>query len=341
MDRLDRLFQSFSQVDTSTTRKHGGTGLGLAISKRLATLMDGQIWVESVVDRGSTFHFTIPLRPAPPQDEPPAVDACWPGTRMLIVDDNETNRRILAAQVSRWQIDAVVAATPRDALEMLRGQRFDVGLFDYEMPEMNGVELARHATALGLLEGTRLILSSSTGISPQEMLGGGTNPFKAFLIKPTKLALLRDTIGLALGGSSPVPNRRASTVIDTRLAEARPLRILVAEDNAVNQKVAVRLLERMGYRPDVASNGVEALDAVHRQPYDVVLMDVHMPEMDGLEASRRIATELAPNERPRLIALTANALKGDRQTCIDAGMDDYLAKPLDLDDLRDALLRCG
>ncbi len=340
-DRLHRLFRSFSQVDASTTRKHGGTGLGLAISKRLAELMGGQIWVESEVDKGSTFQFTIPLRPAPPQEEPPAIDAHWPGTRILIVDDNATNRRILAAQVARWQIEAVVAATPQEAIELLRGQHFDLGLFDYEMPEMNGVELARHAASLGLLAGTRLVLSSSTGIPQQEMLAGGTNPFETFLTKPTKLMQLRDTIGALLGGKAAAPNRRSEAGIDTTLAQTRPLRILIAEDNPVNQRVAVRLLERMGYRPDLASNGVEALDAVHRQPYDVVLMDVQMPEMDGLEASRRIAAELAADHRPRLIALTANALKGDRQRCIDAGMDDYLAKPLDLVELREALLRCG
>jgi CheY-like chemotaxis protein len=167
------------------------------------------------------------------------------------------------------------------------------------------------------------------------------NPFEAFLTKPIKSDHLKEILGRLLGASPAAPARRASYAIDTTLAAERPLRILLAEDNVVNQKVAVRLLERMGYRPDVTSNGLEALEAVHRQRYDVVLMDVQMPEMDGLEASRRITSELDALKRPRLVALTANVFKGDQQMCLEAGMDDYLAKPLDLVHLRDALLRCA
>jgi signal transduction histidine kinase/CheY-like chemotaxis protein len=340
-DRLHRLFQSFSQVDTSTTRKHGGTGLGLAISKRLTELMGGRIWVESEADKGSAFQFTIPLKVAPSQDEPLNIEANWSGKRILIVDDNATNRRILTAQLSKWELEPVSAATPPQAIDLLGQQRFDVALFDFEMPEMNGVELARRLKSLGLISGTRMILSSSSGTSQHEMLGDGENPFDAFLTKPTKSDQLKEALGRLLGGASSAPARRSASAIDTTLAQQRPLRILLAEDNAVNQKVAVRLLERMGYRPDVASNGLEALAAVHRQPYDVVLMDVQMPEMDGLEAARRITSECDPGSRPRLIALTANVLKGDQQMCFEAGMDDYLPKPLDLSHLREALLRCG
>ena len=340
-DRLDRLFRSFSQVDASTTRKHGGTGLGLAISKRLTELMGGSIWLESEVGTGSAFHFTIPQKVAQPEEAAPVIEANWSGKRVLVVDDNATNRRILATQFLKWELDPVSAATPDEAINLFRHERFDLALFDYEMPGMNGVELARRLKDLGLIFGTKMILSSSSSTSQHEMLGDiENNPFDAFLTKPTRSDQLKEVLARLLGGVPATPARRASYAIDTTLAARRPLRILLAEDNVINQKVAVRLLERMGYRPDVASNGLEALDAVHRQRYDVVLMDIQMPEMDGLEASRRIISEFVAPNRPRLVALTANVLKGDQQMCLAAGMDDYLAKPLDLVHLKDALLRC-
>ena len=269
------------------------------------------------------------------------IVANWSGKRILVVDDNATNRRILTTQFLKWELDPVSAATPNEAIDLFRQERFDLTLVDYEMPDMNGVELARRLKDLGLTSGTKMILSSSSSTSQREMLGGTEdNPFDAFVTKPTKSDHLKEVLARLLGGAPAAPARRASYAIDTTLAAQRPLRILLAEDNVVNQKVAVRLLERMGYRPDVASNGCEALEAVHRQPYDVVLMDVQMPEMDGLEAARRIRSEFDALNRPRLVALTANALQGDKQVCLEAGMDDYLAKPLDLVHLRDALLRC-
>ncbi len=341
-DRLDRLFRSFSQVDASTTRKYGGTGLGLAISKRLTELMGGSIWVQSELGKGSEFQFTIPMELALPQDAAPVTASHWSGKRILVVDDNATNLRILATQFQKWGLDPVSAAAPDEAIDLLQQEHFDLALFDYEMPGMNGVELARRLKKLGLASGVRIILSSSASTSQHQMLGDTeNNPFDAFLAKPTRSDQLKEVLARLLGGAPAAPTRRASYGIDTTLASQRPLRILLAEDNVVNQKVAVRLLERMGYRPDVASNGIEALAAVHRQRYDLVLMDIQMPEMDGLEASRRIISELDAPKRPRLVALTANVLKGDQQMCLDAGMDDYLAKPLDLAHLRDALLRCG
>ena len=340
-DRLDRLFQSFSQVDASTTRKYGGTGLGLAISKRLTELMGGSIWVESEVGTGSAFQFTIPQNAAPPQKGAPVIAANWSGKRILVVDDNATNRRILTTQFLKWELDAIPAATPNEAVDLCRQERFDLAFVDYEMPGMNGMELARRLKDLGLISGTKMILSSSSSTSQREMLGDmENNPFDAFLTKPTKSDQLKETLARLLGAAPAAPARRDSYAIDTTLAVQRPLRILLAEDNVVNQKVAVRLLERMGYRPDVASNGLEVLEAVHRQHYDVILMDVQMPELDGLEASRRIISEFDVLKRPRLVALTANALQGDKRVCLEAGMDDYLAKPLDLVHLRDALLRC-
>ncbi|HTC31971.1 MAG TPA: response regulator [Bryobacteraceae bacterium] len=340
-DRLDRLFRSFSQVDASTTRKYGGTGLGLAISKRLTELMGGSIWVQSKIGSGSQFQFTIPLVLAPPQETASVIPANCSGKRILVVDDNATNRRVLATQLRKWELEPVSAATADEAMDLFRQEHFDVALFDYQMPGISGVELARRAKKLGLASGVRMILSSSSSTSQREMLGDmDDNPFDAFLTKPTKSDQLKEVLARLLGAPPATPARRTRYAIDTTLAAQRPLRILLAEDNVVNQKVAVRLLERMGYRPDVASNGIEALEAVHRQRYDVVLMDVQMPEMDGLEASRRIISELDAPERPRLVALTANVLKRDQQMCREAGMDDYLPKPLDLVHLRDALLRC-
>jgi signal transduction histidine kinase/CheY-like chemotaxis protein len=340
-DRLDRLFQSFSQVDASTTRKYGGSGLGLAISKRLTEIMGGRIWVESEAGKGSVFQFIIPQRAAPAQEAVPIIESSWSSKKVLIVDDNATNRRIYDAQLRHWGLETVSVATPREAIECLQQQNFDLALFDFEMPQMNGLELARWVADLGLSSAMRIILSSSSGVNRTELHADRDNaPFHAFLTKPTRSDHLREVIGSLLRGAATVPARRRAPVIDTTLGIQRPLRILVAEDNAVNQKVAVALLERMGYRPDVAANGIEVLEAVHRQTYDLVLMDVQMPEMDGIEASRRIIQEFEPSRRPRLIALTANVFKNDQNACIEAGMDGFLGKPMNLDRLHEVLSRC-
>jgi PAS domain S-box-containing protein len=340
-DRLDRLFQSFSQVDASTTRKYGGTGLGLAISKKLTEIMGGRIWVESELGKGSVFQFIIPQRTAPEQEVAPVVDASWSSKNVLIVDDNATNRRIYAAQLRHWGLETVSAATPHEAIECLRRQSFDLALFDFEMPDMNGLELARWVADLGIASGMPIILSSSSGVNRTELHEDPNSlPFHAFLTKPTRSDHLREVIGSLLRNAATVPTRRTAPVIDTTLAAQRPLRILLAEDNAVNQKVAVRLLERMGYHPDVAANGLEVLEAVHRQTYDLILMDVQMPEMDGIEASRRIIQEFGSGRRPHIIAVTANVFKSDQDACTEAGMDGFLGKPMNLDRLQEVLLRC-
>jgi PAS domain S-box-containing protein len=349
-DRLDRLFRAFSQVDASTTRRYGGTGLGLVISKKLTEIMGGRIWVESESDKGSVFQFIIPLRTAPQQEPVHTVpqqesqhgaDAGWSGKRVLIVDDNATTRRIYDTQLRYWGLATVSVETPHEALDCLRQQRFELAVFDFEMPDVNGMELAQRVADLGLAPGMRIILSSSSRVNRRELWTGADNPpFHAFVTKPTRSDTLREVIGHLLSGAPAPLVRRMARDIDATLAKHRPLRILLAEDNVVNQKVVVAQLKRMGYDPDVVANGLEVLTAVHRQPYDVILMDVQMPEMDGLEASRRIIQELAVGRRPRLIALTANVFKSDQDTCRAAGMDGFLGKPVDVGQLREVLLQC-
>ena len=343
-DRLDRLFRAFSQVDASTTRRYGGTGLGLVISKRLAEIMGGRIWVESESEKGSVFQFIIPLLAVPErevQEAVPSADAGWSGRRVLIVDDHATNRDIYAAQLQHWGLVTVSVETPHQALDCLRQQKFDLAVVDFDMPEMNGMELAQRVADLGLAPGMRMILSSSSGVH-RKHLQAGLHPalFHAFLMKPMRSDALREVIGHLLSGA-PVPRvRRTARDNDTTLAQQRPLRILLAEDNVVNQKVTVAQLKLIGYHADVVANGLEVLAAVHRQTYDVILMDVQMPEMDGLEASRRINEEFNVGRRPRMIALTANVFKSVRDACVAAGMEAFLAKPLDLDQLQEALLQC-
>jgi GAF domain-containing protein/CheY-like chemotaxis protein/HPt (histidine-containing phosphotransfer) domain-containing protein/tetratricopeptide (TPR) repeat protein len=353
-DRMHRLFQSFSQVDASTARKYGGTGLGLAISKRLVELMGGRMWAESegVPGHGSTFHFTIHAEPALAPLATTRRDLAGPqsllsGLRLLIVDDNATNRRILTLQTEKWGMLPRDTASPREALEWVaRGDPFDAAILDMHMPEMDGLALAaalrrrRDAAALPL------VLFTSLG---RREAGDGQD-FAAHLTKPIKPSQLFDVLSSLFAARAAHPAAGAAVAVgaglrpaqpaseyEPRLAERHPLRILLAEDNAVNQKLALRLLAQMGYRADVAGNGLEAIEAVERQPYDVVLMDVQMPEMDGLEASRQITTRWARAARPRIIAMTANAMQGDREMCLAAGMDDYLTKPIRVGELVAAL----
>ena len=342
---MSRLFQSFSQADSSTTRKYGGTGLGLAISKRLAELMGGSMWAESAGQGlGSTFRFTIraPIATAAPMSrrsisgEQPALK----GKRILVVDDNATNRRILALQTARWGMVARDTADPAQALPMLVGERFDLAILDMHMPGMDGATLAARIRGAGHV--LPLVLFTSLG-RREAAEGPGSALFAATLAKPLHQSQLFDTLVTLLGSATDAAARAAPTIskpkIDVTLAQRHPLRILLAEDNVVNQKLALRLLQQMGYRADVASNGIEAIECVERQPYDVVLMDVQMPEMDGLEASRRITAKWNPGERPRIVAMTANAMQGDREECLAAGMDDYVTKPIRVDDLVEALKR--
>jgi len=336
---MERLFRSFSQVDASTTRKHGGTGLGLAISKRLTELMGGRIWAESEPGKGSTFQFVIPERAASAQQSLVLDRANWAGKKVLIVDDNETNLRILDQQLRKWMLAPVKASTPAAALQLLQTDRFSLALLDFNMPEMDGLQLARAISRLNLTPKMPMAILSSSGSSLKELLqDGGSNPLDAFLTKPVKSHLLAEVVSRLLAHSA-APAHRPANEIDHGLAQRHPLRILLAEDNVVNQKVAVRLLQRMGYQPDVAANGLEVLDAIEKRDYDLVLLDVQMPEMNGLEVAQTITGSAWVGKRPHLIALTANVMQEDRAECLAAGMADFLSKPLDIAQLQRALLR--
>jgi GAF domain-containing protein/DNA-binding response OmpR family regulator/HPt (histidine-containing phosphotransfer) domain-containing protein/HAMP domain-containing protein len=342
-DRIARLFESFSQVDASTARKYGGTGLGLAISKRLTEMMGGAISVESRVGHGSEFRFTVRAPSAegavPPRRELRGTQPTLDGKQVLVVDDNETNRRILAAYLDTWGMAVRMTGSPREGLAWVQaGEPFDVGILDMHMPEMDGVALARAIREHRSSAALPLLLFTSLGRREVDAESVG---FAAHLTKPIKPSQLFDALaGVIAGQPTHVePRARVRVELDPGMARRHPLRLLLAEDNVVNQKLALRLLEQMGYVADVAANGLEVIDAIERQHYDVVLMDVQMPEMDGFEASREITRRWPAGERPRIVAMTANAMQGDRELCFAAGMDDYVSKPIHVEELVAALER--
>ncbi|MFL5768456.1 MAG: response regulator [Chloroflexota bacterium] len=336
-DRIGRLFQSFSQADASIARRFGGTGLGLAISRRLGELMDGSLVAESsgVPGEGSTFTLTVHVPAAAAGAPPAAPPVDLAGRRVLVVDDNETNLRIVTAQLEHLGVQVTALTAPLEALAVIgQGTAFDALVTDLRMPELDGLALAAAVgRSLGDTAPPVLVLSSA---GQRERDASGV---AAFLTKPVKPGALRDTLVAVLGGVVERPASRPAerVVADADLGVRHPLRILLAEDNAVNQKLAVRLLERMGYSAQVAMDGTEAIAALEGGEYDIVLMDVQMPELDGLEATRRIRARW-PDRSLRIVAMTANAMEGDRETCIAAGMDDYLSKPIRPDALAAALL---
>ena len=342
-DRMDRLFQSFSQVDASTTRRYGGTGLGLAISKRLCELMGGTMWVESkgVPGEGSTFHFTIRAQAAPALAQRAHLRGLQPqlaGKRVLIVDDNPTNRRIVTLQTQSWGMIPHDTGLARGGAGLGAPRRSLRCGLSRPPDARDGRHLpGREIRSLRDEASLPIVILSSWG---QREIEAGEAPYVAFLIKPLKASQIYDVLVSLFGTEEEIAelvHEPAGSQFDAGMAERHPLRILLAEDNAINQKLALRLLGRMGYRADVAANGVEVLRSLHRQPYDVVLMDVQMPEMDGLEATRAIWREWPAGQRPRIVAMTANAMKEDRDECLAAGMDDYLSKPIHVEELVRAL----
>lgn len=351
-ERMNRLFKSFSQVDAATTRKYGGTGLGLAISKQLVEMMGGRISVESEVGVGSTFHFTIvanaarvPQRPYLRRHQPQLV-----GKQVLIVDDNALNRRILTLQTQSWGMQPRAVASGAEALDWIRrGISFDVAILDMQMPEMDGLSLASEIRQYRDSKSLPLVMLTSVYRRRAAIEASGIE-FAAYLTKPLKPSQLYNALADILptnshpeqpfmpslthrNGNGSHPNLK----IKSPMSQEHPLRILLAEDNQVNQKVATHILKRVGYGIDIASNGIEVLEALERQAYDVILMDLHMPEMDGLETTRRIRQQLPATQQPRIIAMTADALQGAREECLAAGMDHYISKPVRVEELTDAL----
>ena len=342
-EHKERLFRSFSQIDTSTTRKYGGTGLGLAISRQLAELMGGKMWVDSTEGEGSDFQFTILVTQGPDDELADYLDdqTALVEQKALIVDDNATNRLILLKQLNSWGMDAVAVESGAEALRNLRnGEHYDVAILDMQMPGMDGQMLARQIKEGELAIELPLVMLSSLG---RPLSGKDDALFEAMLTKPVKPSHLFDAL-MGIFSDRPVSNRPTHRRIANRFdfnpeqAQNYPLRILLAEDNAVNQKVALRMLDRMGYQADVAGNGLEAIRALEQQPYDCILMDIQMPEMDGVAATKMIRRNWSDAERPRIIALTANAMKEDRQKYVRIGMDDYLSKPIQAEALSAALV---
>ncbi len=337
--RLDRLFKSFSQVDNSTTRRFGGTGLGLAICKRLVEKMGGNIWVESHEGKGSRFSFTLVAEAlSEPLHQHSGQQPSLIGKPVMIVDDNATNRRILTLQTESWGMKAQAFASGEEALAWVaRGEAIELAILDQQMPGMDGLTLTEELRRTHDRDALPIVLVTSSGRLGADV---DTSQFAAQLSKPLKLSQLHDTlleIFFAIrkreGARTSVPQPG-----DPLPGDTRPLSILLAEDNLVNQMVTRRLLELLGYEADIAANGLEAIEAVERQTYDVVLMDIQMPEMDGLDATRHIVQESAES-RPQIIAMTASALPSDRERCLQAGMDDYIVKPVSLEDLHAALER--
>jgi len=335
VNKQKKIFEAFAQADTSTTRKYGGTGLGLAICAQLAELMGGRVWVESEVGRGSTFHFTVQFKLQDGSAQKPAAisPVKLQGLPVLVVDDNATNRRILEEMISNWRMKPVAAPNGAAALKAMKraraeGNPFQVVLLDGHMPEMDGFEVAAKVKKDPHLKHATVILLTSAGrredLTRAKALGAA-----AALTKPVKQSELWDAIVTAL--HVPAHAKGKTSIAREGLRNARrPLRILVAEDNPVNQQLALHLLERRGHSAIVAENGREALTAMTKHKFDLVLMDVQMPEMGGLEATRAIReNEKSTGEHVPIVAMTAHAMQGDRERCLEAGMDGYLAKPLD------------
>ncbi|MCC6414388.1 MAG: response regulator, partial [Opitutaceae bacterium] len=337
---MSRLFEAFSQVDATITRRFGGTGLGLAIARRLVGLMGGRIWAESVVGAGSTFHFTIQAEAVPgkPQHYLAGPQFNLAGHRLLIVDDNQTNRRILSLLAEKWRMTAVSTASGLEALALLeRGENFSIAVLDMHMPDMDGETLARRIKAMPGCADLPLVLLSSLG---QREARAGKDVFAAALTKPAKPARILAVFGQLLKNTVADDPLAQPVAEEVDGAPAQAEVILLAEDNVVNQKVACMMLKKLGYQVDIAANGLEVLAALRRRDYDIVLMDVQMPEMDGLEATRMILRQHpAASARPWIIALTANAMQGDREACLAAGMDDYISKPIKREELEAALIR--
>jgi signal transduction histidine kinase/HPt (histidine-containing phosphotransfer) domain-containing protein len=343
-EKQARLFKSFQQVDASTTRHYGGTGLGLAICRRLAELLGGRIWVESEAGAGSTFHFTISAAAATVP-----VATAWQGPqqklagkRLMVIEDNATNQRLISHRSRQWGMDCESATNGRDALKMIaQGKPFDAAILDLQLPDTDALALANEIRALPA--GRFLpLLGLTTVRTPDDENRTANAALAAFVQKPVHPAQLLDALGRALNiRLQRAKKAPAAPSLDTGFASRLPLQVLLADDNPINQKVGLGVLRKLGYKADVAINGAEVLKALEQKPYDILFLDVQMPEMDGLEAARQIRKRWPEPNRPCIIAMTGAALLGDREKCLQAGMDDYISKPVRIGELQAALERWG
>ncbi|MCH6257085.1 PAS domain S-box protein [Puniceicoccaceae bacterium K14] len=337
-DKQNKLFQSFSQVDSSTTRKYGGTGLGLAISKKLSELMGGEMWVESDEGKGSQFQFTIQaLEAVPITYDPRRIEVLSKllkskDVSIAVVEEHSVLRRILSQQFSDWNLDATFFDNGLNALESIKKKAYDILVVDFDIQSIRSEQFIKETQAFPNCANQKSIVLCPVGKSKHSEVWTHSS------VKPTKPMSLLEMLGkVASGADGKNVNRKKEKSSIEKLGKCCPLRILLAEDNTVNQKVATLLLKKHAYQADIANNGLEVLESIERQDYDVILMDIQMPEMDGYQATHEIRTRVSQDNQPYIIALTANAMEGDREKALDAGMDDYLSKPIKPDTLGKAL----
>ncbi|HNX67135.1 MAG TPA: response regulator [Bacteroidales bacterium] len=341
-EKLETIFEAFTQGESFATRRYGGTGLGLSIAKHLVGLMGGRMWAESVPGKGSTFYFTVRMKPAETGTTKLYIRGQIPelkNSKVLVVDNDPASRQIFTAQFDAWGMRAFTATTGKEALRIIDDQDsyFDLGLIDLHLPEMSGVELAKSIRDIPFKGDFPFILLSSIGKVtdlPQDL-------FDAQITKPVKLAELFEYILSVISESRDRRRTIADHNFDKKLSDKLPLNILLAEDNMTNQELVVTLMKKMGYNVDAVENGRKVLDVMEHKSYDIILMDVQMPVMNGTEATAEIIARYPEQDRPYIIAITANAMPGDRERFLECGMVDYLSKPIRFKDVQDVLIRWG